>query len=35
MPYVEGRIIHDADSRNGTFLNGAQLIRPHALQPGD
>lgn len=28
-------VITDSDSRNGTFLNGAQLIRPHALLPGD
>jgi len=28
-------VITDSDSRNGTFLNGAQLIRHHALQPGD
>lgn len=28
-------VISDLDSRNGTFLNGAQLIRPHPLLPGD
>jgi hypothetical protein len=28
-------VITDSDSRNGTFLNGAQLVRPHALLPGD
>jgi hypothetical protein len=34
-PAARRHVIHDADSRNGTFLNGAQLIRPHALLPGD
>jgi hypothetical protein len=28
-------VITDLDSRNGTFLNGAQVIRPHPLNPGD
>jgi len=28
-------VVTDLDSRNGTFLNGAQVIRPHALNPGD
>lgn len=28
-------VINDSDSRNGTYLNGAQLVRPHALLPGD
>jgi hypothetical protein len=27
--------IIDLDSRNGTFLNGAQVIRSHPLMPGD
>jgi hypothetical protein len=34
-PAARRHIITDSDSRNGTFLNGAQLIRPHALLPGD
>jgi len=34
-PQARRHVITDSDSRNGTFLNGAQLIRPHALQPGD
>jgi hypothetical protein len=34
-PAARRHVITDVDSRNGTFLNGAQLIRPHALQPGD
>jgi hypothetical protein len=32
---VRRHVITDSDSRNGTFLNGAQLVRPHALVPGD
>lgn len=32
---VRRHVITDSDSRNGTFLNGAQLVRPHALLPGD
>jgi hypothetical protein len=37
VPVMAARrhVITDSDSRNGTFLNGAQLIRPHALLPGD
>jgi len=34
-PAARRHVITDSDSRNGTFLNGAQLIRPHALLPGD
>jgi hypothetical protein len=34
-PSVRRHVISDLDSRNGTFLNGAQVIRPHSLQPGD
>jgi len=34
-PTARRHVITDADSRNGTFLNGAQLVRPHALLPGD
>jgi hypothetical protein len=34
-PTLKRHVISDLDSRNGTFLNGAQLIRPHPLQPGD
>ncbi|HEX7901887.1 MAG TPA: FHA domain-containing protein [Planctomycetota bacterium] len=30
-----GHVIRDLDSRNGTFVNGAQLLRPRPLQPGD
>jgi hypothetical protein len=28
-------VIYDMDSRNGTFLNGAQVIRAHPMMPGD
>ena len=28
-------VIIDMDSRNGTFLNGAQVIRAHPMNPGD
>jgi hypothetical protein len=28
-------VIYDLDSRNGTFLNGAQVIRAHPMSPGD
>jgi hypothetical protein len=34
-PSVRRHVVADLDSRNGTFLNGAQVIRPHPLQPGD
>ncbi|HZE95820.1 MAG TPA: FHA domain-containing protein [Planctomycetota bacterium] len=34
-PSARRHVITDSDSRNGTFLNGAQLIRPHSLSPGD
>lgn len=34
-PTARRHVITDSDSRNGTFLNGAQLVRPHALLPGD
>lgn len=34
-PSERRHVITDLDSRNGTFLNGAQVIRPHSLQPGD
>lgn len=34
-PAARRHVITDSESRNGTFLNGAQLIRPHALLPGD
>lgn len=32
---LKRHVLSDLDSRNGTFLNGSQLIRPHPLQPGD
>src|SRR6185295_19287731 len=34
-PSERRHVISDLDSRNGTFLNGAQVIRPHPLQAGD
>jgi hypothetical protein len=34
-PNERRHVIGDLDSRNGTFLNGAQVIRPHPLNPGD
>jgi hypothetical protein len=34
-PAERRHVISDLDSRNGTFLNGAQVIRPHPLNPGD
>ncbi|HLY08038.1 MAG TPA: FHA domain-containing protein [Planctomycetota bacterium] len=34
-PAARRHVITDSDSRNGTYLNGAQLVRPHALVPGD
>jgi hypothetical protein len=30
-----GYLLRDLDSRNGTFVNGAQLIRPRELRSGD
>ena len=35
LPALLQHVIRDLDSRNGTFVNGAQLIRPRPLQPGD
>lgn len=34
-PVERRHVVTDLDSRNGTFLNGAQVIRPHPLNPGD
>lgn len=34
-PSERRHVLADLDSRNGTFLNGAQVIRPHPLHPGD
>lgn len=34
-PALLQHVLTDLDSRNGTFVNGAQLIRPRPLQPGD
>ena len=34
-PTARRHVITDSDSRNGTYLNGAQLVKPHALLPGD
>src|SRR5439155_5014609 len=34
-PSERRHVLADLDSRNGTFLNGAQVIRPHPLEPGD
>lgn len=35
VPALLQHVIRDLDSRNGTFVNGAQIIRPRPLQPGD
>lgn len=34
-PAHRRHVIQDQDSRNGTFVNGAQVMRPHPLEPGD
>ena len=34
-PAHRRHVITDLDSRNGTFLNGAQVVKPVPLQPGD
>jgi len=34
-PAERRHVLTDLDSRNGTFLNGAQVIKPHPLNPGD
>jgi len=34
-PAHRRHVITDLDSRNGTFVNGAQVIKPLPLQPGD
>ena len=34
-PAHRRHVITDLDSRNGTFVNGAQVIKPVPLQPGD
>jgi DNA-binding winged helix-turn-helix (wHTH) protein len=31
----DGYILTDLGSKNGTFLNGRELVKPHALQDGD
>ncbi len=28
-------VLYDADSRNGTYVNGRRIVGPHVLQPGD
>jgi predicted component of type VI protein secretion system len=30
-----GYVLADLDSKNGTFLNGSELMEPHTLQDGD
>ena len=34
-PAHRRHVVRDLDSRNGTFVNGAQVIKPHPLNPGD
>ena len=34
-PVHRRHVITDHESRNGTFVNGAQVIKPQPLQPGD
>jgi pSer/pThr/pTyr-binding forkhead associated (FHA) protein len=34
-PRRDGVWLHDLESTNGTFLNGAKLTRPRKLTPGD
>src|SRR6185436_639914 len=34
-PAHRRHVLTDLDSRNGTFVNGAQVIKPVSLQPGD
>lgn len=34
-PAHRRHVLTDLDSRNGTFVNGAQVLKPQSLQPGD